>query len=351
MSEKTEQPTPKKLRDARNKGQVAKSKEIPSAVIIIYTFMLVWIMYDYIIERFTEMITVPTLYYDRPFKEGLDATIHAVLDVFVTISIPFVFGAAFVGVMANFFQVGFLFSMESVKPDLKKMNPVEGVKKIFSMNNLIELIKSILKIAFLSVLLYIVIRDAVDPLFKIPYLGINGVRMMLGALLKQVFIYTAAAFVIVAAIDFFLQKHQHIKKLKMTKDEVKREYKESEGDPIIKGKRKQLHQELVNSDTVQKTKKASVLVTNPTHIAIALYYEEEKTKLPMVLAKGTDHVAKRMIQIAQEEGIPIMQNVPLARSLYKDALENHYIPTDLLEPVAEVLRWVHELELENTPRY
>ena len=349
MSEKTEQPTPKKLRDARNKGQVAKSKEIPSAVIIIFTFMLVWIMFDYAVERIMETITVPTHFYDRPFREGLDATVHAVLTMIFDLSMPFVLGSAFVGVMANFFQVGFLFSMDSIKPDINKMNPVEGVKKIFSMNNLIELVKSILKIAFLSVLLYIVIRDAIDPLFKIPYLGLPGVKMMLGALLKQVFIYTAAAFVIVAAVDFFLQKHQHIKKLKMTKDEVKREYKEMEGDPIIKGKRKQLHQELVNSDTVQKTKKASVLVTNPTHIAVALYYNEEETKLPIVLTKGTNMMAKKMIEVAKEEGIPIMRNVPLARALYTQALEDHYIPSDLLEPVAEVLRWVQELEEENQP--
>ncbi|CAM2005082.1 type III secretion system export apparatus subunit SctU [Acanthopleuribacter pedis] len=351
MSEKTEQPTPKKLRDARKKGQVAKSKEIPSAVIIIYTFLLTWAMFDTIVEKMIEMITIPTLYYDRPFKEGLDATVHGVLNTLVFLSMPYVFGAAFVGVLANFFQVGFLFSMESIKPELKKLNPVEGVKKIFSMNNLVELIKSILKIAFLSTLLYLVIRDAIDPLFKIPTLGMEGVRMMLGAILYQVFIYTAAAFVIVAAFDFAWQQHSHTKKLKMTKDEVKREYKESEGDPLIKGKRKQLHQELVNDDTVQKTKKASVLVTNPTHIAVALFYDEEKTKLPTVVAKGTDHVAKAMMRVAEEAGVPIMRNVPLARSLHEQAIPDHYIPRDLLEPVAEVLRWVRELEEENSPGY
>ncbi|CAM2065492.1 type III secretion system export apparatus subunit SctU [Sulfidibacter corallicola] len=351
MSEKTEQPTPKKLRDARKKGQVAKSKEVPSAVVIITLFIMIAGLWGWVVDRLQEMILLPTQYYEKPFREGLKAVVTGVGRTMLEVSMPFVLVAAFVGVLGNFFQVGALLAFESVKPDLKKLNPVEGLKKIFSMNNLIELIKSILKIAFLGALLTIIIRDSIDPLVKLPYLGLPGVNFMLGAMLKQVAIYTAVAFLLVAVVDYFLQNYQHIKKLKMTKDEVKREYKEMEGDPHIKGKRKQLHQELINSETVQKTKKASVLVTNPTHIAIALFYDKEETKLPMVLAKGQDHVAKKMIEVAKEEGIPVMRNVPLARSLWDQTPEDHYIPKDLLEPVAEVLRWVQQLEAENNPQY
>jgi type III secretion protein U len=151
------------------------------------------------------------------------------------------------------------------------------------------------------------------------------------------------AYVAIAGFDYFFQRYQYIKQLKMSKDEVKREYKESEGDPQIKGKRRQLHQELLANDTMQRTRKATVVVTNPTHLAVAIYYDEKDNVLPTVLAKGEDHLAQRMKAVAREEGIPIMENVPLARALYANVPVDRYIPSDLIEPMAEVLRWVKEL--------
>lgn len=346
MSEKTEQPTPKKLRDARKKGQVAKSKEIPSAVILIGLFAMIWIFWGFFLDQLTELISLPPTYYDQPFDEALPSLIAAASNKLVALSLPAI-GIAFVlAIAANFFQVGVLFAFESLKPDLNKLNPAQGIKKIFSMDNLIELIKSIVKTAFLTVLLYMVIKSALDALVKIPHLGLHSVQTVLGAILKQVAIYTSIAYLIVAAVDYFLQKRQHIKKLKMTKDEVKREFKESEGDPMIKGKRKQLHKELVMNDAVERTRKSSVLVTNPHEIAVAILYDEEKTKLPVVLTKGQDILARRMIEVAHEEGIPVMQNIPLAHDLYDQAAVDHFIPSDLIQPVAEVLRWVQQLKQE-----
>jgi type III secretion protein U len=152
---------------------------------------------------------------------------------------------------------------------------------------------------------------------------------------------------IIAAFDYFLQYRQHMNGLMMSKDEIKREYKEMEGDPHIKSKRKQFHQELLMEDTSGRVRKSSVLVTNPTHIAIAILYDAEETPLPMVLAKGEGYLAERMIAIAKEEGIPIMQNVPLARSLHAEAPVDQYIPSSLIEPIAEVLRWVQSLQENN----
>jgi type III secretion protein U len=162
--------------------------------------------------------------------------------------------------------------------------------------------------------------------------------------MKTLAINVCLAYIAIAGFDYFFQKYQHIKQLKMSKDEVKREYKESEGDPQIKGKRKQLHQELMANSNVQRTRKATVVVTNPTHLAIAIYYEEKDNVLPIVIAKGEDHVAKRMIAAAREEGIPVMQNIPLARAIYADVPVDRYIPSDLIEPMAEVLRWVKSLK-------
>lgn len=344
MSEKTEQPTAKKLRDARKKGQVARSKEVSSAAGIIGLFAFIWLAWDLIIDNLKDLVLLPTAFYQVPFAQALPEVLDGVITKFLSISIPVVLAAMIVGILANFFQVGVLFAFESVKPDLKKLDPVQGVKKIFSMNNLFELLKSVLKISFLAFLLWMVIKESVDSLLKIPYYGVCGIAVVLPAILKKVAIFTSFAFMVVAVFDFFFQKHQHIKKLKMSKDEVKREYKEMEGDPLIKGKRKQLHRELAMQDTVQKARKASVVVTNPTRLAVALFYDKEKTKLPVILTKGEDLLAKRIIEVAREEGIPIMQNVPLAQDLYEHGQIDQYIPSELIQPVAEVLRWVQQLK-------
>jgi type III secretion protein U len=346
MAEKTEQPTPKKLRDARKKGQVARSREISSAAGIVGLFGFIWLAWDFFLENLKELILFPTGFYEMPFRNALPHVLYGVMKKFILISLPVVLAALVVAIMANFMQIGVLFAFESIKPDIKKINPAQGIKKIFSLNNLIELLKSIVKIVFLATLLWIVIKGSIDSLLKIPHLGIPGVMTVLGAVMIKVVVFTSGAFVVVAVADFFFQKYQHIKKLKMTKDEVKREYKEMEGDPIIKGKRKQLHRELAMQDTVQKAKKATVIVTNPTRLAVALYYEKDKTPLPVVLTKGENLLAKRIIEVAREEGIPIMQNVPLAQDLYEHGDIDQYIPSELIEPVAEVLKWVQQLQRE-----
>ena len=156
-------------------------------------------------------------------------------------------------------------------------------------------------------------------------------------------------FIVIAAADFVFQKFQHTKQLKMSKDEIKKEYKEMEGDPLIKGKRKQFHHELMSQQVASNVKRSSVVVTNPTRIAIALEYRQGETPLPIVRAKGEGFLAKRIIEIAQQEGIPIMENVPLARDLHEQSTVDQYIPVDLIEAVAEVLRWVKQLEEQNSP--
>lgn len=344
MSEKTEQPTPKKLRDARKKGQVAKSKEISSAAGIIGLFGVIWLAWGFYIDNLKEMILIPTGFYEVPFEQALPSVLAGVARKFIILSLPAVAAGLVLGVLSNFFQIGGLFAIESIKPDIKKINPVQGFKKIFSLNNLVELIKSIIKILFLSILLWMVIKDAVDSLLKMPHAGLGGIMTILPAVMMKIVIYTSFAFIVVAIADFFFQKYMHVKKLKMSKDEVKREYKEMEGDPIIKGKRKQLHRELAMNDTVQKARKANVIVTNPTRLAVAIYYDKDETPLPIVLTKGENLLAKRIIEVAQEEGIPIMQNVPLARDLYEHGDVDQYIPSELIEPVAEVLKWVQRLK-------
>lgn len=346
MSEKTEQPTPKKLRDARNKGQVSSSKDLVSGVLMIGLFAFLWIAADFYYHQFKELILLPTLFvgpgfdFNHSFQEVLNGSFVLMIKMIA----PPLLLVIVVAVAAHVFQFGLLLAFESLKPDLKKLNPLEGMKKIFSLKNLIELLKSLLKIAFLSILLYYVIRNHLVDLLKIPQCGLSCVSLVLGALMQDLAINAAFAFIIIAGADFAFQRFQFIKQLKMSKEEVKQEYKEMEGDPHIKSKRRHLHQEMLAQNMVASVKKSTVVITNPTRIAVALEYREGETPLPIVRAKGENLSAKRIIEIAQQEGIPIMENVPLARALHEQAALDQYIPSDLIEAVAEVLRWVAQLE-------
>jgi type III secretion protein U len=346
MSEKTEPPTQKKLRDARKKGQVAKSKEVASAALIAVVFaMLTGLMSSYL-NDLGKMITAPTAFYEAEFGIAAGSVMQDVLMTGLKIVLPIVLVVAAVGAIAHMAQSGLLMAAQSIKPDLKKLNPASGVKKIFALKNFFEFLKSAVKIAFLSTLLFIVIRSWLPELVKIPYCGVGCIPEVLSSILFDITIFTVAAFVIIAAADFVYQKWQFTKEQKMTKDEVKREYKESEGDPHIKGKRKQFHQELMQANEESAVRRSKVVVTNPTHIAVALEYREGETPLPIIAAMGKNLNAKRIIRIAEEEEIPIYENVPLAHALNDDGQLGNYIPVELIDEVAEVLRWVYDMEQE-----
>lgn len=340
--EKTEQPTDKKLRDARKKGQVAKSADVSSTWLLILAFCYLGIMKEFYLDHLTQLLTLPTLFYSVPFKSALKEVLGGCMYEFIIMSIPFLGLIAINAIFINMVQIGPLLTFEPLKPDIKKLNPVQGAKKIFSKKNLIEFVKSIIKVSFLGYLIYRVIRSVIDPLLKIPYSGLGAVIDLLIPIMKMFAINTCVAYTIIAVADLFFQRSQHISDLKMTKDEVKREFKEMEGDPLIKGERKQLHQELAMSDTVQSTKSASALVTNPTHVAVALFYNENAVKLPVVTAKGKGGLALQMIKVARENNIPIMRDVNLAHSLY-ETKEYEYVPSDLIPEVAAVLKWAAEI--------
>lgn len=346
MNEKTEDPTPKKLRDARKKGQVAKSKDFTQTVLLIALMGYFIANGANIIEELMAMMVLPAEMYGHPVRAMIAPITTEILNRAITIIVPPILIALILGVFAEMVQTGVLFAFESLKPSAKKLNIAANAKNMFSAKNMVEFLKNLIKVIFLSILIYLVVYNSLGPLMKVPPSGLSGVTAVLAETVTQVMIYTALAYMIVGFFDIAFQRFQHKKQLMMTKNEVKREYKESEGDPHIKGKRKQLHQEMMQNSTIERTRKAKVLVTNPTHIAIALYYDAEETPLPVVISAGEGAVAKRMMEVAEQEGIPIMRNVPLARSLYETATIDQYIPSDLIEPVAEILRW---LENEATP--
>lgn len=344
MSEKTEQPTPKRLREAREKGEVAKSPEVPSALVVLAVVVYFMIRGEDMFRIVTEMAVGVFAQMDRPFEEALKRAAGYVVDGSLRILAPLVILALAAAFLANLSQVGVLLAFKGALPKMENLSPGRWFKKTFSKKNALDLVKNLLKVGVLSGAVWLVLKDRFRELFVIPERGLDALWAALTGACLDLALNAAVAFAVLAAVDYVYERFRFTKEHMMTKDEVKREYKEMEGDPLIKSKRRQLHQEMANQDTLGRVRQAKVLVTNPTHVAVALDYDQERTPLPMVLAKGEGHLAQRMMAVAREEGIPILRQASLARQLYEDGQEDAYIPRNLLAPVAEVLRWVQALQ-------
>ena len=303
-AEKTEQPTAKKLRDARRQGQVVKSKEIVSSALILSLVALLMGFSDYYLEHLGKLLLLPAEYIDLPFRQALETILENLLQELLYLLAPVLLVAALVVVLSHVGQYGFLLSLDSVKPDLKKINPVEGAKKIFSIRSLVEFLKSTLKVALLSLLVWLTLQGNLASLLRIPACGLDCVAPVSGLMLRQLMLVCAVGFLAIAVADYAFERHQHYKQLRMSKDEVKREYKEMEGSPEIKSKRRQFHQELQSSNLRADVRRSSVIVANPTHVAIGIRYRRGETPLPLITLKHTDALALRVRRIAEEEGNP-----------------------------------------------
>jgi type III secretion protein U len=342
--EKTEQPSAKRLRDARQKGQVAKSQEVPSAAVVLSAALYFIVRGPDIMIILEETAKVVWGIAWQNWDEAWPMAVSATGQCFLNILGPLIPLVIAVSLMSNLAQVGFLFSAEAAKPKLDNLSPARWFKKTFSKNNLYELIKNIFKVAVISAVVWNILKNAWADLFSIPRGNAHSVAVIIGSIIGELVLKSAAAFAALAALDFVYQRFKYTKENMMSKEEVKREYKESEGDPHIKSKRRQLQQEMATQGAVGGVARAKVLVTNPTHYAVALDYEEGKTPLPVICAKGEGETARRMIAEARRLRIPIMREVNLARELYETGVEFCFIPLDLIEPVAEILRWLKTLE-------
>ncbi len=343
--EKTEMPTAKRLRDAREKGQVCSSKDVVSTALLVILMYLAALLATVLVDDVENLITFVGKLSSMDFRHSLNLAGMNAVWIICKHSFIFVIVAAFVGVTANIVQVGFLFTLEPIKPDMNKLNPAEAFKRIFSMKNLFEFLKNCLKVIFLSYLIWKLIVVSIPELLPLCYGTLSDLMPCLAVILKRLAGYTAFGYIVIAAVDFFFQQKNFTKQMMMTKDEVKREYKEMEGSQEIKQAQRQFRQEILNGpDPVAATKKSTVIVTNPTHLAVGIAYKPEESPLPKVTVAGADLVAAIIRRTAMEEGIPIMENVPLARRLYAQVKAEHYIPVELVEPVVEVLKWVKTLD-------
>jgi len=349
--DKTEQPTPKKLEDARKKGDVPKSKEVSSTVGLIVWLALGALTMTYATTRigtlYESLFTVigqgwaTTGFAGAARALGAQAAELAVMLVAMLL-VPI----AAVGLLTDFLQMGPVLSFEKLTPKLENMNPVEGVKKMFTLDNLIELVKSVAKTALLFLVGWLVIKSEIPQIVGLARSTELPVQAM-GALMWKVTLHllawTVALFALIALLDAAYQRYSFTKKMRMSMRDIKQEMKESEGDPYIKQQRKQLHQEWSQRNSQNAARNANVLVVNPTHIAIAIDYDKDSCPVPTIAAKGEEHVARAMREAAEEAGVPIVRNVALARDLLARAEIGEIVPADLFDIIAEVILWAREV--------
>jgi type III secretion protein U len=336
-SEKTEQPTEHKIRKAREEGQVAKSKDFTQTLLM--GSLLSYMIGDAssIIRSLSEIMFFPSQLYGLGFQDALRIEIDQAIFTAVKLLAPFLLIPIFVGIFAELIQTGPLLAFKALMPKGDKLNPVSNLKQMFSMKNIVEFGKSIFKVIFLGLLIYFVIKDSLQSLILISEVGLSGAGVAFSDMLETLVINAFLGFAAISFADIIWQRYQHRKQLMMSMDEIKQEYKQLEGDPHMKGHRKSVAKEIAMGEAVVKTRKSSVVVTNPTHLAVALYYQYGITPLPVVMAKGENAVAFTIIETARSCGIPVLQNISLARDLMTHARVDNYIPSNLIEPIAELL--------------
>lgn len=344
--EKTEKATPKKKRDARQKGQVAKSAELSPALVILSVFAVLFLFSSSLGTGLKEVFVMSISEFS-----AWELTVDNVWIMFVQllwtctkILLPIFLAILIVALVANYVQVGFLFTSEPLKMKLERIDPIKGFKRIFSLRALVELAKSILKIVIVSFVVYTVLWGEREKLTLISNYTLTQILSYVGGLTLKLGLYVAILLVILAVFDYMYQRYEYNKNLRMSKQDIKDEYKNTEGDPLIKGKIRERQKQMAMRRMMQEVPKADVVITNPTHFSIALKYEAGKMSAPIVIAKGQDYIALKIREIAKAHGVTLVENRPLARALYQRVEIGQAIPEDLFKAVAEVLAYVYRLK-------
>ena len=350
--EKTEEPTAKKLEDARKEGQVAKSKEIGNAFMLITVFLMLRLSYNFLQSGFLKLFygaygRIPELIkmpmglievgdFGRLIRDGMISVLILVAPFFVV--------GVIVAFMADYIQIKWKVTTKPLQPKLNKLSPISGIKRIFSANSLVELLKSFAKIGLIIYMVISTLKDKYDVitlLFQMPLMQGIGLSCQLAVDLG---LKCAIVYFLIAILDFVYQKRKFKKDQMMTTQEIKDEYKQSEGDPQIKGKIRQKMREVSQRRMMQDIPKADVVITNPTHYAVAVRYDSEQEAAPVVLAKGEDYLAQKIKEVAKENKVEIVENKPLARMLYHNVDIGEQIPPELYQAVAEVLAMVYHMQ-------
>jgi len=351
--DKTEEPTPHRLREAREKGQVAKSKEITTAVLLLLTYFLFRYLGPFMWTNLFGMTVaifqlIPEARnFDLPFVGylfliGLRAMAFVLLPIF---AITFL-----AALIAEALQTGFVVALDPLTPKLERINPLEGLKRMFSLQGLVELVKSILKIVIVFYIAWYAAKDDLPFIMVLVESHPWQAIVLGGDIAYRIAIRVGLFYVAIAILDYLYRRWEYMRNLKMTKQEIKEEYKRLEGDPMVKQRMRDLQRQVAQQRMMSSVPQADVVVTNPTHLAVALKYEQAKMKAPVVLAKGERKIAEQIRAIAEAHEISIVQNETLARSIYRSTRVNQEVPSDLYQAIAEVLAYVYKIRRDRKER-
>ncbi|MDR2578138.1 MAG: flagellar biosynthesis protein FlhB [Chitinispirillales bacterium] len=345
--EKTEAPSAKKRKDAREEGNVAKSTEVNSVLVLLTAIFLLRLVGPWMLEELKAGLLECFM-----FSAMTDMTMQGLFEIaqtaiwrLVKIVLPFAGAIMIAGVIANVIQIGLLLTLKPIQPKFSKINPLKGLKQMFTLRKLVDLAKNLLKITVIGYIAYATIRGNYTVIVALADTTIMAIWNFILSSVYDIFLRVALALLVLAVLDYGYQRYEHEKKLKMSHQDLKEEHKQMEGDPKVKQRIRQLQMEMSRRRMMEQVPQASVVVTNPTHFAIALLYEPEKGHdAPMVVAKGKDLTAQRIKKLAQENDIPMFENVALARALFDKAEVGQQVPMEFYTAVAEVMAWVYKLK-------
>ncbi|GIN61542.1 flagellar biosynthetic protein FlhB [Robertmurraya siralis] len=341
--EKTEKATPKKRQDSRKKGQVAKSQDVNTAIVLLAVFLTLLFAGQFFFESLLNIFKHSYQQYIglNVTENNLRIILLDILQELVFVLAPIMAVAMIAGVAANYMQFGFLFSTETIQPKLEKLDPIKGFKRIFSLRAIVELLKSILKISLVGLATFSVLWFRKEEILILAQKSLGAGITTIANLTVQMGLIASILLIVLSILDYLYQKYDFEKNIKMSKQDIKDEHKNIEGDPLIKSKIKQRQREMAMRRMMQEVPNADVVITNPTHYAVCLKYDESKLDAPFVVAKGVDYVAQKIKYIAKENDVVLVENRPLARALYSQTEIGDAIPEEFFKAVAEILAYVY----------
>ncbi len=360
--DKTELPTAKRLRDARKKGDVPKSKDVTAGLLTLVWFILIALLASYVAREiaifFTQTIDGATA---MPFDQALSTLGWGAAFLLVKLMLLILLPVAILATAGEFLQIGPIFTTEKLKPKLDSLNPVEGMKRMFGMDGLVEMVKTLIKVLLITLIIYFMIQTGLKKATQ--YLGLastmplqdNGQQIAIVALdmtyslTLQFFAMVVGVFLLVGLADRLYSKHKFIKKMKMSMRDIKQEMKDDEGDPHVKGRRREMHQEWANQNSVGAAGSASALLVNPTHIAIAIDYDEEECPVPVIAGRGEGALAAAMRAEAERNDVPIIRNIATARRLWARGEVGEIVPEDMFDAIAEIILWAKKARKGDAP--
>jgi flagellar biosynthetic protein FlhB len=346
FGERTEQATGKRRAEARKKGQVARSREISSVAVLLVALSVIYVLSTYLFQRLS-WVMVQSLQKIGTFSlspENILGFGGEIVWALVQILAPILLAVFVMGILSNYVQIGTLFTLEVIQPKLSRMDPIQGFRRLLSKQSFAEVLKALFKFLIIAWVAYATVQNELAEILTLPDQEVGGIFRFIGSVSARIFFKTVLVMVALAVLDYLFQRWSYEKSLRMTKREVQEEFKQTEGDPLVKSRIRSIQREMARRRMMAEVPKADVVITNPTHLAVALGYDKEEMAAPKVLAKGAGIIAEKIKEVARAHQIPLVENKPLTQALYKTVDLGQVIPSTLYQVVADILAHVYRMK-------